>query len=83
MKLFKKTIYKIWDIFNFPRFSHSSEIIIPKGKIPEIVPTEEYKKRLEECLKNINFENIKVYIDGKQRRWLNDKGNIEYNNNYF
>lgn len=68
MKLFKKIICKICNIFNLPRFNHSPEIIIPKDKIPEIVPTEEYKKRLEEYLKNINFENIEVYINGKQRR---------------
>ncbi len=66
--MLKKTICKIWDIFNLPRFSHFSEIIIPKDKIPEILPTEEYEKRLEEHLKNINFENFKVYINGKQRR---------------
>lgn len=44
MKLFKKTICKIWDIFKLPRFSQVPKVKIPKYKFPEIVPTNEYKK---------------------------------------
>ena len=65
MKLFKRIICKMGDIFNLPRFSKVSEIKIPK--FPEIVPTDEYKRMMREYFKNINFKDVKVYINGKQR----------------
>ncbi len=72
MKLLKKIICNIWDIFDLPKFSRPSEIKIPKCKIPEIVPTDEYKKRLEEYLKDINFENTEVYVNSNRKRWKNE-----------
>ena len=66
MKLFKKIICKIWDIFNLPRFSQAPKVKIPKYKIPEVVPTDEYKKRMKEYLKDVNFNDVKIYINGKE-----------------
>lgn len=66
MKLFKKIIYKIWDIFKLPRFSQVPKVKIPKCKIPEVVPTEEYKKHMNDYLKNVNFDNVKIYVNNKE-----------------
>ena len=66
MKLFKKIICKIWDIFNLPRFSQPPEIEIPKCKIPEIIPTNEFKKNMEKYLKDIDFNDVKIYINGEE-----------------
>lgn len=60
MKLFKQMICKIWDIFNLPRFSQAPKVKIPKYKIPEIVPTNEFKKNMKEYFKGINFEDIEI-----------------------
>lgn len=78
MKLLKQTICKIWDIFNLPRFSQVPKVKIPKRKIPEIVPTDEYKTRMREYLKNIDFKNAKIYINGKE---IKQKIIDEYNEN--
>ncbi len=66
MKLFKKIICKIWNIFNLPRFSQVSKVKIPKYKFPKIVPTNEYKKNMKKYLKDIDFNDIKIYINGKE-----------------
>lgn len=66
MKLFKQIICKIWDIFNLPRFSNSPEIKIPKYKITETTPTDEYKRSIKKYFKNMNFNDIKIYINDKQ-----------------
>ena len=28
---------------------------------------------MEKYLKDINFKNAEIYIDGKRKKWLNDK----------
>lgn len=66
MKLFKKIICKIWDIFNLPRFSQVPKVKISKYKNFEVVPTDEYKKRMKEYLKDVNFNDVKIYINGKE-----------------
>lgn len=66
MKLFKKIICKIWNIFNLPRFSQVPKVKIPKYKIPEVVPTNEYKKRMKEYLKDVDFNDVEIYINGKE-----------------
>lgn len=66
MKLFKKIICKIWDIFNLPRFSQVSKVKIPKCKIPKVVLTNEFKKNMEKYLKDIDFNDVKIYINGKK-----------------
>lgn len=66
MKLFKKIICKIWDIFNLPRFSQVSKVKTPKCKISEIVPTNEFKKNIEKYLKDIDFNDVKIYINSKE-----------------
>mgnify|MGYP004620117789 FL=1 len=68
MKIFKKLINNICTIFNLPRFSELPRIKVPKCKIPEIVPTEEYIKFMNEYLKNIKPEDLKVYINGKEMK---------------
>ena len=66
MKILKQIICKTQDIFNLPRFSNSPEIKIPKYKISEITPTDEYKKCIKEHLKNIDFNDAKIYVNGKE-----------------
>ena len=66
MKLFKQIICKIWDMFKLPKFSQVSKVKILKCKIPEIVPTNEYKKCMKEYLKNIDFNDAKIYINDKE-----------------
>lgn len=68
MRIFKKLINNICTIFNLPRFSELPRIKVPKCKIPEIVPTEEYIKFMNEYLKNIKPEDLKVYINGKEMK---------------
>ncbi len=68
MKIFKKLINNICTIFNLPRFSELPRIKVPKCKIPEIVSTEEYIKFMNEYLKNIKPEDLKVYINGKEMK---------------
>lgn len=62
MKLFKQIICKIWDIFKLPRFSQVPKVKIPKCKIP----TNEFKKNIEKYLKNVDFNDVKIYINGKE-----------------
>lgn len=71
MKLFKQIICKIWDIFKLPRFSQVPKVKISKCKIPEIVPTNEFKKNMEKYLKDVDFNDVKIYINGKE---VNKKG---------
>lgn len=71
MKLFKQIICKIWDIFKLPRFSQVPKTKIPKYKIPEVVPTNEFKKNMGKYLKDVDFNNVKIYINGKK---VNKKG---------
>lgn len=71
MKLCKQMICKIWDIFKLPRFSQVPKIKIPKCKNFEIVPTNEFKKNMERYLKDIDFNDVKIYINGKE---TNKKG---------
>ena len=55
MRLFKQLIRKILDIFNLPRFSQVPDVKIPKCKIPEIVPTNELKKKYGKIFKRYKF----------------------------
>lgn len=71
MKLFKQMICKICDIFKLPRFSQVPNVKIPKCKNFEIVPTNEFKKNMERYLKDIDFNDAKIYINGKE---INKKG---------
>lgn len=66
MKIFKKLINNICTIFNLPRFSEPPKIKVSKCKTLEIVPTKEYKKVMNEYIKNIKLEDLKVYINGKE-----------------
>lgn len=66
MKLFKKIICKIWDIFNLPRFSQAPKVKIPKCKIPKVVLTNEFKKSMEKYLEDVDSIDIKIYINGKE-----------------
>ena len=71
MKLFKQMIGKIWDIFKLPRFSQVPKVKIPKYKNLEIVPTNEFKKNMEKYFKDVDFSDVKIYINGKE---VNKKG---------
>lgn len=71
MKLFKQIICKIWDIFKLPRFNQVPKVKIPKYKIPEVVPTNEFKKIWKNILKDVDFNDVKIYINGKE---VNKKG---------
>ena len=71
MKLFKQIISKIWDMFKLPRFSQVPNVKIPKCKNFEIVPTNEFKKNMERYLKDVDFNDVKIYINGKE---VNKKG---------
>lgn len=66
MKLLKQMICKIWNIFKLSRFSQVPKVKIPKCKIPKIVPTNEFKKNMEKYLKNVDFKDVKIYINGKE-----------------
>lgn len=66
MKLLKKIICKTWKIFNLPKFSQTPKIKISKCKIPEIVPTNKFRKSMEKYFKNVNFNDTKIYVDGKK-----------------
>ncbi len=78
MKLFKKMICKIWGIFKFPRFSQAPKVKISRYKFPEVVPTDEYKKRMKEYLKDVDFNDVEIYINGKE---IKQKIIDEYNEN--
>lgn len=71
MKLFKQLICKIYNIFNLPRFSQPSKTKRQKNKFPEIIPTNEFKKNMEKYLKDVDFNDVKIYINGKE---INKKG---------
>lgn len=62
MKLFKQIICKIWDIFKLPRFNQAPKVKVPKYKIPEVVPTNEFKKNMKKYLKDVDFNDVKIYI---------------------
>ena len=65
MKIFKQIICKVWDIFKLPRFSQVPKVKIPKCKNFEVVPTNEFKKNIEKYLEDVDFNDIKIYINGK------------------
>ena len=65
-KLFKQMICKIWDIFKLPRFSQVPNVKIPKCKNFEVVPTNEFKKNMGKYLKDVNFNDVKIYINDKE-----------------
>lgn len=71
MKLFKQIICKIWDIFKLPRFSQAPEVKTPKYKNFEVIPTNEYKKNMGKYLNDVDFNDVKIYINGKE---ANKKG---------
>lgn len=71
MKLFKQIICEIWDIFKLPRFNQAPKVKIPKYKNLEVVPTNEFKNNKEKYLKDIDFNDVKIYINGKE---ANKKG---------
>ena len=71
MKLFKQIICKIWDIFKLPRFSQVPEVKTPKYKNFKVIPTNEYKKNMGKYLKDVDFNDVKIYINGKE---ANKKG---------
>lgn len=66
MKLFKQIICKIWNIFKLPRFSQVPKVKIPKYKNFEVVPTNEFKKNMKKYLKDVDFNDVKIYINGKE-----------------
>lgn len=66
MKLFKQMICKICDIFKLPRFSQVPKVKIPKCKNFEVVPTNEYKKIMGKYLEDVDFNDAKIYINGKE-----------------
>lgn len=71
MKLFKQMICKIWDMFKLPRFSQAPNVKTPKCKNFEVVPTNEYKKIMGKYLEDVDFNDVKIYINGKE---VNKKG---------
>lgn len=71
MKLFKQMICKICDIFKLPIFSQVPKVKIPKCKNFEVVPTNEYKKNMRKYLKDVDFNDVIIYINGKE---VNKKG---------
>lgn len=66
MKLFKQIICKIWDIFKLPRFNQVPKIKIPKYKNFEVVPTNEFKKNMEKYLKDVEFNDVKIYVNNNE-----------------
>lgn len=73
MKLLKQMICKMWNIFNLPKFSQTSEIKIPKCKTLEIIPTKEFQKQVNEYLEVANFNNVKVFINDKEIKEVNNE----------